>query len=141
MALVNDQHIYETVKLQPDEEYRIYLKDGEWIRIWMVHGSAEIFGTELREAKRNEKFNQQYSHNSHHHSRHKRNKHHKNKMQSIDEINSNPNDKEEMYHLRDSYLFSNTNISIYTYQGCTLYIKYLKGQCEHKFKTSDVCSI
>ena len=135
MAILNrdKQFVYETIKLQVDEEYRIYLKPHEWIRIWMVHGSAEVFGTELREAKRNEKYGQTYPQ---YHSRHKRSKH---KKQSIDEIKSNPNDKEEMYLLRDSYLFSNTNISIYSYQGATLYIKFPKGQCEHKFKTSDVC--
>ena len=115
MALLNhdQQYIYETIKLQPDEEYRIYLKPAEWIRIWMVHGSAEIFGTELREAKRNAKYGAQYSHSRHKSKmHHKRNKH-KSKM-NIDEINSNPTDQEEMYNISHSYLFSNTNISIYT---------------------------
>ena len=138
MALLNrgQQFVYETIKLHAEEEYRIYLKANEWIRIWMVQGSAEIFGTELREAKRNEKYGQQYP--QYHKHKFKRNR---NKKQSIDEINSNPSDKEEMYLLRDSYLFSNTNISIYTYFGCTLYVKFPQGQCEHKFKTTDVCSI
>eukprot|EP01084_Bolivina_argentea_P010818 20180_1 len=138
MAMLNhdEQYLYETIKLQPDEEYRIYLKPKEWIRIWMVHGSSEIFGTELREAKRNEKFNRPYSHRQHSSKRKKYHKSSKMKM-TIDEINSNPTEKEEMYYLRDSYLFSNTNVSIFTYNGCTLYIKFQKGQCEHKFATKE----
>lgn len=129
------QYVYETVKLQPEEEYRIYLKPEEWIRLWMVHGTAEAFGTELRAAKRNEKYGQSgYSQRSRHHSR--KNKH-KSKM-SIDEIESNPLEKEEVYKLSDSYLFSNTNVSIYTFNGSTLYIKYERGHCEHKFSTKEV---
>ena len=136
MALINhdEEHIYETIKLQQDEEYRIYLKKNEWVRLWMVHGSAEIFGTELREAKRNERYGQSYAHRRQHSK-----KHHKSNKMSIDEITSNPNDKEEMYHLRDSYLFSAANVSIYTYQGATLYIKFLKDSCEHRFSTKEVC--
>merc|ERR1712228_322594 len=108
------------------------LKKNEWVRLWMVHGSAEIFGTELREAKRNERFGQSYSHRRQHSK-----KHNKSNKMSIDEITSNPNDKEEMYHLRDSYLFSSANVSIYTYQGATLYIKFLKDTCEHRFSTKE----
>ena len=128
------QYVYETIKLQADMEYRIYLKPEEWIRVWMVHGSAEVFGTELREAKRNEKYGHSAFSNRPHH-RHK--KHGKSKM-SIDEIESNPLEKEEMFKMSDSYLFSNTNVSVYTFSGCTLYIKYERGHCEHKFSTKEV---
>eukprot|EP01084_Bolivina_argentea_P314205 544221_1 len=144
MALLADEYVYETIKLQQDEEYRIYLSPKEWIRIWLIGGSAEIFGTELREAKRNEKYNSNghsYSNSRSHYGRGSRRKDRASKKNAnkMDDIKNHLQDTEEVYSLSDSYLFSNTNISIYSYNvsGCRLYIKYLRGQCEHKFSTKD----
>ena len=123
------QYVYETIKLAPDEEYRIYLKPNEWVRVWMVQGSAEVFGTELREARRNAKYGRRRNANSFQ-------PRHKKKSQPEELVFA----KEEMYNLRDSYFFSNTNLSVYTFQGCSLCIKYLHGQCEHKFSTREVHS-
>eukprot|EP00484_Ammonia_sp_Unknown_P024523 CAMPEP_0197026670 /NCGR_PEP_ID=MMETSP1384-20130603/6710_1 /TAXON_ID=29189 /ORGANISM="Ammonia sp." /LENGTH=666 /DNA_ID=CAMNT_0042455375 /DNA_START=24 /DNA_END=2024 /DNA_ORIENTATION=+ len=137
MSHLNDQqYVYEEIALHQDEEYRIYLKQNEWVRLWMIKGSAEIFGTELQEAKRNEQYKSSHSRSHPRHSKKFKAKHKSAKM-SIDEVGATPHDVDEPYHIRHSYLFSNTNISIYTYQGTVLCIKYQRGQCEHKFKTSD----
>ena len=109
----NDEKDYEIITLKKEEELRILVNENDHIRIWLKSGVAEIFGTELKVATSK-------GQSSKHSSRHRRGK----DTNNID-----------LYELKNSYLFRNCSIPIFTWHGCTL---VLKGKYTTKYKDREV---
>lgn len=53
MTATDINHETRVVNLDAEQELRIGIADDSYIRLWLIQGTAEIFGAELRLAKEN----------------------------------------------------------------------------------------